>query len=68
MKKPHLERDTTSHIHTLGFKQLFVSQFYGSQASDITENAMKMQKRVDTIVHTLHDKSYCYQKRCMWPI
>ena len=38
MKKPHLETDTTSHVHILDFKQLFVSKFYGSQASDIMEH------------------------------
>lgn len=62
MKKPHLGTDTTSHVHILGFRQLFVSQFYGSRASDIMENAMKMQEIVDIVVHTLHDKKLLLSK------
>lgn len=50
MRKPHLQRDTTSHVHILGFKQLLVSQFYGSQEFHVMENAM-MQEMVDTVVH-----------------
>lgn len=62
MKIPRLGTDTTSHVHILGFKQLFVSQFYGSQASEIMENAMNMQEIVDIVVHTLHDKKLLLSK------
>lgn len=62
MRKPHLKRDTISHVHILDFKHLFVSQFYGSQAFQIMDNAMKMQEMVDTVVRTLHDKKLLLSK------